>query len=501
MDLKKVYEELFSLLKIESFDKMSFRINEIINSNEKNEFVKKYQEFSFEFNFDPIQKAYQFYCADRENEGQDFTPPCIADLISKLAIRPTDKLVMDVCAGIGALTRSVHENFKGKEFICLELDDEIIPILIFIFFCYNIDGKIIHTNVLTREVFAEYIIKNGEIINEIFTDNYLPEAVISNPPYNLKTTPKENFLSNNANYSFVYESLLNSSEDARLAFVLPGGVLNNNDEKKSREYLIQNNLIEAVITLPDRMFDITSIPVCILLINKNKSHEFITLINHAKTHEFEVIKKQGEGTKRVYSKVRNFITQSHIDNIYDIIENGRDSDISRRHTKEEIVNNDYALSPSRYDPIGFSSPTDDRPIEHILTDLNRVISHKNNVKLTINETIARDSGMLEVHRLMKESNEKTQQLNNFLEIMNFQKIQDYKYLQLTKTKGEIKLEQDKSGFSSIMQMNLPVWKHQIHFLNNEENRLLAEVRDWLLPRLMNGEIDVSEMNLATSENE
>ena len=102
MDLKKVYDELFSLLKIDSFENISSRINEIINSNEKIEFVKKYQEFSFEFNFDPIQKAYQFYCADRENKGQDFTPPCIANLLSKLTIRNSDKTVMDVCAGIGA---------------------------------------------------------------------------------------------------------------------------------------------------------------------------------------------------------------------------------------------------------------------------------------------------------------------------------------------------------------------------------------------------------------
>ena len=376
--------------------------------------------------------------------------------------------------------------------------------MIFIFFVYEINGKIIHTNVLTREVFGEYLIRNGNIIsqeNEMFPDEILPQAVISNPPYNLKAIPKEVFLSNNANFSFVHESLIKSSDDARLAFVLPGGVLSSNEEKKYREYLITNNLLEAVVTLPNQMFDITSIGVCVLLINKKKVHEFVTMIDHAKTHDFEVIKKQGEGTKRIYSKVKNFITQTHIDNIYNIIENGRDSEISKRLTKDEIISNNYSFMPTAYNEIDVSTPTDDRPIGHILTDLNRVISHKNNVKLTINETIARDSGMLEVHKLMNESNKKNKFLNSFLQKLNLPEIQNYKYLQLTKTKGEIKLEQDKSGFSSIMQMNLPVWQHQIHFLNKEENRLLAEVRDWLLPRLMNGEIDVLEMNLTLSENE
>jgi hypothetical protein len=35
-----------------------------------------------------------------------------------------------------------------------------------------------------------------------------------------------------------------------------------------------------------------------------------------------------------------------------------------------------------------------------------------------------------------------------------------------------------------------MWSQHIYYLNNEENRLLAEFRDALLPKLMSGEISV-----------
>ena len=38
-----------------------------------------------------------------------------------------------------------------------------------------------------------------------------------------------------------------------------------------------------------------------------------------------------------------------------------------------------------------------------------------------------------------------------------------------------------------------MWKQHIYYLNIEENRYLVELRDALLPELMSGKIDVSEV--------
>ena len=41
-------------------------------------------------------------------------------------------------------------------------------------------------------------------------------------------------------------------------------------------------------------------------------------------------------------------------------------------------------------------------------------------------------------------------------------------------------------------MILNTWKQHIFYLNNEQNRYLAELRDALLPDLMGGKIDLSQ---------
>ena len=61
---------------------------------------------------------------------------------------------------------------------------------------------------------------------------------------------------------------------------------------------------------------------------------------------------------------------------------------------------------------------------------------------------------------------------------------------LTKSK-ELKIEnQDKEILSSLINFFLPMWKQHVFYLNQEENRLLAELRDAMIPELMNGKLKI-----------
>lgn len=42
-----------------------------------------------------------------------------------------------------------------------------------------------------------------------------------------------------------------------------------------------------------------------------------------------------------------------------------------------------------------------------------------------------------------------------------------------------------------MYIFIPIYKQHLMYLNNEENRLLAELRDAMLPLLMNGKLELS----------
>ena len=65
------------------------------------------------------------------------------------------------------------------------------------------------------------------------------------------------------------------------------------------------------------------------------------------------------------------------------------------------------------------------------------------------------------------------------------------YLTLSKNAAEFRIENKaKDKLPEMLLMFLQMWKQHIMYLNNEENRILAEMRDALLNDLMTGKIEV-----------
>lgn len=63
-----------------------------------------------------------------------------------------------------------------------------------------------------------------------------------------------------------------------------------------------------------------------------------------------------------------------------------------------------------------------------------------------------------------------------------------------KKKNEIVFSNNsKENISSIFMLIFNMWKQHIYYLNIEENRYLVELRDALLPELMSGKIDLSDI--------
>ena len=72
-----------------------------------------------------------------------------------------------------------------------------------------------------------------------------------------------------------------------------------------------------------------------------------------------------------------------------------------------------------------------------------------------------------------------------------------KYLQLSKKKNELKFEQNSKDaeLSEMFLMMMQLWIQNVMVWNNEENNYLKELLDKMLPLLINGKLDVSELEL------
>jgi type I restriction enzyme M protein len=139
--------------------------------------------------------------------------------------------------------------------------------------------------------------------------------------------------------AFVQHMVSVLKNDGRMGVVLPHGILfRGGTEGKIRQGLLNDDLIEAIVGLPEKLFYNTGIPASIIIINKSKADNLknkVVFIDASSEY------KDG--------KNQNTLTQENIKKIVDGYDGLADIDKFMRVVDiSEIVENDYNLNISRY---------------------------------------------------------------------------------------------------------------------------------------------------------
>jgi type I restriction enzyme M protein len=149
----------------------------------------------------------------------------------------------------------------------------------------------------------------------------------------------------------------------------------SNKERDCRKWFIDNDLIEGVIYLPENLFYNTTAPGIIIFLNKAKQHTNKIYLLHA-GKEFE----KGDP--------KNYITQEGIERIAEAYKTFKEEDkFARLVEKEEIVKNDYNISPSRY--IQINDAYIYRPIEEIVYELRDQESEYNTINSEVKNILTK----------------------------------------------------------------------------------------------------------------
>ena len=114
---------------------------------------------------DYLQMIYQYYIADRKEKKQDFTPKCLAQFLGML-VGNEDEIV-DLCAGSGALTIQKWQQNPDTIFRCYELDERVIPYLLFNLVIRNVNANVCRADALQFEVYDQWVIRKGEKYGKI----------------------------------------------------------------------------------------------------------------------------------------------------------------------------------------------------------------------------------------------------------------------------------------------------------------------------------------------
>ena len=518
-EMKEKFWAIQKMFGAEIVEDLPAKLLEAVLSDNREDIFTSYLGLVGDLETDFLQKGYQFYLSDRGKgtKQQDYTPPSIAELCGRLAKCPSGGVVYDCCAGSGALTIAKHRQDNSLKFVCEELDRKVIPVLLFNLSIRNIEAIVVCGDVLKNEIYEAYSITQKRKYGEVKRlDGYelgQYDACISNPPYNISWEPPqvgglfatdERFSKydmppkDNANFAFVLHCLYHTKAGGPACMILPGGVLSKGDGSRNiRQQLVDNKLIDSVVIMPDKMFESTSISTCLLTLQQGG--EEISLVDARQTYHEEVRNQRGEGdksrTNRIYHKTLKAFSAEDIEKIANAIDN-RESvpEFCKTVTADILAKQDYSLVPSRY--IDFEErETPHRPYADIFRDLQAVNRERNAVKVTMNQTIAKQTGWDVIAAQVEEAAKKTEALNNgALKVLALEPLEKESWITLSRKAGEIKIENmSKESVSSLFAIFMPMFKQHIYYLNNRENELLNELRDAILPELMNGKIDVSGM--------
>lgn len=323
-------------------------------------------------------------------------------------------------------------------------------------------------------------------------------SLISNPPYNLRWKIPElaGFLpqyvgyeippESNANMAFVLSAL--NLVDNRAVIILPNNVMSSEQkqEKAIMQQLIKQNLLLAVISMPDKMFESTNIPTCILVFDKNKDTRKIAMVDMTRRCREEIRDQRGQfggnsHTGRTYHKTVNIIPLESMRECVELIDNRQDREgICKWVQPEDLEEHDWNIIPRTY--MCEQIETVHRSYEDIAADYNRVIAQKNAIQIRFNKTAAKRLGYDCMDTVRPD-------LQASFDVVG-QKVEQEKFLSFSADDGITIKVSTKEGIHPLILDFLSHWKQMIIYLNNEENRYLAEFRDALLPDLMSGRIEV-----------
>jgi N-6 DNA methylase len=276
------------------------------------------------------------------------------------------------------------------------------------------------------------------------------------------------------------------------------GVLSSKKEIPCRKYFVEKGWLKAAISLPEKMFESTSVATCILLFDKRKTSKDVMLVNATEMKSVEIREQRGEGDashyNRIYKKEFNTFTDEQIIALRELTVKEQHG-FSKIITEEELETHDYNLSLRLYLPLELEG-TLHRDFNDIIHDINRVIRERNVIKVTVNKVWADRLGLTAVIKDCEASNEVVKAINDSFSMFDNYKVKEKiienKYIQSSNSKVFSIENTDKEKLSSIMPFFINMYKQHIYYLNEEENRLLGELRDSMIPLFMNGELKIKD---------
>ncbi len=332
---------------------------------------------------DIIGNTYQYligrFASDAGKKGGEFyTPAEVSELLARLLDPKKGSRICDPTCGSGSLLIQVADAVGDTDFSLYgqEMNGSTWAL------CRM--NMLVHNKDSARIEWGDTLL-NPKLIEGDSLMKF--DVVVANPPFSLDKWGAESAAADKfhrfhrgvppkskGDYAFISHMIESAKEDGgRVGVIAPHGVLfRGGAEGRIRKGLIEENLLDAVIGLPEKLFFGTGIPATILLLAKDRktndvliidaSAEFIEGTNQNKLAE--------EHIKKIVATYRAFQTVSKY---------------AYRATRQEIVENEFNLNIPRY--VDTFEPEKEIDVKAVQAEIERLEGQLTDVRKQLAENL------------------------------------------------------------------------------------------------------------------
>lgn len=364
----------------------------------------KFDSSIFDEGFDFFSTIFEYMIQDYNKNGggnyaEYYTPRTIAKIIADILVgkeNPSNVKVYDPSAGSGTLLMNVANRIGVDN--CTVYSQDIS----------QKSSNLLRLNLILNNLSHSIhnIVQGNTIINNKHPEKM--DYIVSNPPFKLDFSSWRDQVESLPNSSEIYfagvpkipakkkdsmaiyelfiQHIINSlSEKGKAGIVVPTGFLTAQSgiDKKIRKYLVDNKMIDTVVSMPSNVFANTGTNVSVIFLNKGKQDDQVQLIDASKLGQ--KVKENG--------LQKTVLSQDDIKKIVDTAINREDiDDFSITVSLDEVKDKNYSFSAGQYFPVKIeyvelTQEEFEKKIQEYQKNLSELFDEGNKLERNIHRTL------------------------------------------------------------------------------------------------------------------
>lgn len=343
----------------------------------------------------------QFASVEGKGGGEFYTPSSVVKTLVQM-IEPFKGRVYDPCCGSGGMfvqSEKFVEDHQGKVENLSIYGQEL----------NSTTWKLAKMNLAIRGLDANLGPHHADTFHHDLHKTLKADFILANPPFNISDWGGNQLADDvrwkygippagNANYAWLQHMVYHLAPNGAAGIVLANGSLSSHtsNEGEIRKNLLEADLVDAIVALPDKLFYSTGIPVSLWILNRNKANN-----PGFRKRNHEVLFIDARQLGQMVDRRHRELTENDIDRISTTYHEWRNIDGEYEDIKgfcksiklDEIKEHEYVLTPGRY--VGLGDVEDDGiPFEEKMENMTAELAELFAKSRSLEEEIRKNLGGL-----------------------------------------------------------------------------------------------------------